>query len=70
MAGDYKQPFTRGLHLRAALCYQTARNTLPDGLEKLKAQKRIDEAGEIYGKEVVARALAPPAAVPKTVTMD
>lgn len=69
MADDYKQPFTRGLHLRAAVCYQTAKATLPDGLEKLKAQKRIDEAGEIYGKEIVARVLAP-GLVPAAVTMD
>lgn len=69
MADDYKQPFSRGLHLRAAQCYQTAHATLPDGLEKLKAHKRIDEVGEIYGKEIVARALAPPA-VPTSVTMD
>jgi hypothetical protein len=69
MAGDYKQPFTRGLHLRAALCYRSAQNTLPEGLEKLKAQKRIDEVTNIYGKEVVERALAP--AAPRTaVTMD
>jgi hypothetical protein len=58
MAGDYKQPFSRGLHLRAARYYQLAQNSLPDGLEKLKAQKRIEEAGDIYGKDVVARALA------------
>lgn len=69
MADDYKQPFTRGLHLRAAVCYQTAKATLPDGLEKLKAQKRIDEVGEIYGKEIVARVLAP-GVVPAAVTMD
>lgn len=59
MAGSYKQPFTRGLHLRAALCYQTAKDTLPDGLEKLKAQKRIDVVGEIYGKEVLEREFTP-----------
>jgi hypothetical protein len=46
------------LHLRAALCYQLALRSLPDGLEKLKAQKRIDEVGAIYGKDVVDRALA------------
>jgi hypothetical protein len=57
MADDYKQPFTRGLHLRAALCYQQAQNVLPDGLEKLKAQKRIDEVGEIYSKEELQRAI-------------
>jgi len=67
MAGEYKQPFMRGLHLRAVYCYRAAQNTLPEGLEKLKAQKRIDEAAEIYGKEALERALAPPAAA---VTMD
>ncbi|HEX5106723.1 MAG TPA: DUF1559 domain-containing protein [Pirellulaceae bacterium] len=60
MANDYKQPFSRGLHLRSALCYQTALDQLPDGLEKLKAQKRIDEVGEIYSPEEVARALNRP----------
>lgn len=58
MAEQAKPPHSRGLHLRAAFHYQSAANLLPDGLEKLKAQKRIDEAGEIYGKTEVARALA------------
>jgi hypothetical protein len=68
MAGEYKQPFSRGLHLRAALCYQTALNSLPEGLERLKAQKRIDEAGDIYGKDVVARALAAGGGTPVAVS--
>lgn len=68
MAGDYKQPFSRGLHLRAALCYQTALSSLPEGLERLKAQKRIDEAGDIYGKDVVTRALASGGGTPVAVS--
>ena len=57
--GDGQASETLGKYLCfAALCYQIALNSLPEGLERLKAQKRIDEAGDIYGKDVVSRALA------------
>jgi hypothetical protein len=32
---------------------------LAGGLEKLKAQRKIDEAAEIYGREEIDRVLAP-----------
>ena len=58
MAGERKQPQARGLHLRAVHHYQTAIVLLDGGLERLKAQKRIDEAGEQYGKDEVQKVLA------------
>ncbi len=57
MANDFKHPLTRNLHMRAAYCYQLAAAQLSGGLEKVKAQKRLDEAKQLYGEEEVTRAL-------------
>lgn len=53
MAKEHKQPHARGLQLRAVYLYQVAINQLPGGLEKVKAEQRIDEARGIYGEEEV-----------------
>jgi hypothetical protein len=55
MAEQLKQPQARGLHLRAAFHYHSAALLLEDGLEKIKAQRRIDEAIAIYGKDDLER---------------
>jgi len=51
-----KQPFKRGMQLRAARCYHLAIQNLASGLERVKAQKRLAEANALYGKEAVDRA--------------
>jgi hypothetical protein len=55
----FKQPQRRGLHLRAAYCYELVSANLAGSLEKLKAQRRIDEAVSLYGQSEVDRVLAP-----------
>jgi tetratricopeptide (TPR) repeat protein len=57
MADDFKHPLTRNLHLRAIHCYQQAAALLTGGLEKVKAQKRLEEAQQLYGAEEVTKAL-------------
>jgi hypothetical protein len=57
MADDFKQPQTRNLHLRATFCYQQAATQLAGGLEKVKAQKRLEEASQWYGAAEVTKAL-------------
>lgn len=67
MADDFKQPQTRNLHLRAIHCYQQAAAQLAGGLEKVKAQKRLEEASQWYGAAEVTKALqqmTPPTGVP------
>jgi hypothetical protein len=59
LADRFKQPQRRGLQLRAAYCYEMASAGLASGLEKIRAQKRIDEAAAIYGREEIDRVLAP-----------
>lgn len=51
-----KQPFKRGMQLRATRCYHLAIQNLASGLERVKAQKRLAEATTLYGKEAVDRA--------------
>ncbi len=51
-----KQPFKRGMQLRAARCYHLAIQNLASGLERVKAQKRLAEAAALYGKAAVDRA--------------
>jgi len=55
----FKQPQRRGLHLRAAWCYELVSASLAGSLEKIKAQRRIDEAVSLYGQAEVDRVLAP-----------
>jgi Protein of unknown function (DUF1559) len=59
LAGRFKQPQKRGLHLRAIYCYELVAPGLSSGLEKAKLQRRIDEAVTLYGREDVDRVLAP-----------
>jgi hypothetical protein len=47
----------KGLKLRAAYWYSQAARQLPDGLEKIKARKRLAEIVETYGKEDSERAI-------------
>ena len=48
----------RGLKLRAAYWYAQATKELPDGLDKIKARKRLAEIIEAYGKEETEKATA------------
>ncbi len=48
----------RGLKLRSAYWYAQAIDGLPDGLDKIKARKRLTEIIEAYGKEETERATA------------
>ncbi|MDX1948525.1 MAG: DUF1559 domain-containing protein [Pirellulaceae bacterium] len=57
MAEKAKQPFRRGLHLRAVYCYQVAADQMAGGLEKIRAQKKLDEAVVIYGRDDIQRTL-------------
>jgi hypothetical protein len=67
MADDFRHPQTRNLHMRAIHCYQQAATQLAGGFEKVKAQKRLEEAKQLYGAEAVTKALqqmAPQTGVP------
>lgn len=46
----------QGLKLRAAYWYAQAIKELPDGLDKIKARKRLTEIIDAYGKEVTEKA--------------
>ena len=46
----------QGLKMRAAYWYAQAAKELPDGLDKIKARKRLAEIVEAYGKEETERA--------------
>ena len=46
----------QGLKLRAAYWYAQATKELPDGLDKIKARKRLAEIIETYGKEEAEKA--------------
>jgi hypothetical protein len=59
LAASHKQPFQRGLHFRACQLYQAAISQLASGLDKLRAQKRVDEARSWYGHEEVLKAINP-----------
>lgn len=59
LAAKFKQPQRRGIHLRAAYCYELVSTGLAASLEKIKGQRRIDEAIALYGREEVERTLAP-----------
>jgi hypothetical protein len=59
LAGRFKPPQRRGLHLRAVYCYGQVGPKLASSLEKIKAQRRIDEAAGLYGREEIGRVLAP-----------
>lgn len=59
LADRLKLPQRRGLHLRAVHWYGFVVPKLGGGLEKLKVQRRIDEAAGIYGREEIDRVLAP-----------
>lgn len=48
----------RGLKLRAAYWYAQATSELPDGLDKIKARKRLAEIIKAYGKEETEKATA------------
>lgn len=48
----------QGLKLRAAYWYAQATKELPDGLDKIKARKRLAEIIDAYGKEETAKATA------------
>ena len=59
LASRFKPPQRRGLHLRAVYCYGLVGPKLANSLEKIKAQRRIDEAVGLYGREEIDRVLAP-----------
>jgi hypothetical protein len=59
LAAKFKQPERRGLHLRAVHCYGLVKAKLAAGLETTKAQRRIDEAAAMYGREEIDRILKP-----------
>ena len=46
----------KGLKLRAAYWYSQATRELPDGLDKIKARKRLTQVIEAYGQEETERA--------------
>ncbi len=48
----------QGLKLRAAYWYAQSTKELPDGLEKIKARKRLSEIIDAYGKEETEKATA------------
>ncbi|MCE9524680.1 MAG: DUF1559 domain-containing protein [Planctomycetales bacterium] len=48
----------QGLRMRAAYWYAQATKELPDGLEKIKARKRLVEIIDAYGKEETEKATA------------
>jgi hypothetical protein len=56
LAQELKQPFSRGLELRAAYYYQQAVGQM-EGLEKVKAQQRLQTIRQTRGVEEVDRAL-------------
>lgn len=58
LAGKKPDLEQRGLKLRAAYWYAQATNELPDGLEKIKARKRLAEIIEAYGQEETEKATA------------
>lgn len=53
----YKPPQKNHLQLRAAYCYGTALPLMNGGLEKIRVQKKLDEAEQYFGKETIARAI-------------
>lgn len=55
LAEEYKDPQKRGLELRAACWYQKAARDLPPGIAKIKAQKRVEEIVDRFGKEAVEK---------------
>ncbi len=59
LAAKFKQPQRRGVQLRAVYCYELVGASLANSLEKVKAQRRIEEAASLYGREEVDRILAP-----------
>jgi hypothetical protein len=59
LAAKMKQPQRRGIQLRAVYCYELAGASLANSLEKVKTQRRIEEAVSLYGREEVERILAP-----------
>ncbi|MCI0361282.1 MAG: DUF1559 domain-containing protein [Planctomycetaceae bacterium] len=59
LAGRFKQPQRRGLHLRAVYCYASVAPRLATSLDKVKVAKRLDEAIAIYGREEIDRVIAP-----------
>jgi hypothetical protein len=59
LASRAKSPSRLGLHMRAVHFYQMAVSQLTGSLEKIKAQKRIDEATAFYGRDEVELVIAP-----------
>jgi hypothetical protein len=59
LAAKFKHPQRRGLHLRAIYHYALVKAKMAPGLETVKAQRRIDEAAALYGREEIDRILAP-----------
>lgn len=57
LSESYKPPQKNHLQLRAAYCYGTALPLMNGGLEKIRVQKKLDEAEQYYGKETIARAI-------------
>jgi len=57
MADDFKQPQKRNLKLRAAFWYKIAAAQLSDGLEKVRAKRRVEDTEVTYGKFEVERAI-------------
>jgi hypothetical protein len=68
LASRFKQPQRRGLHLRAVHHYAAVRSQGGAGFESVKGQRRIEEAADLYGQEVIDGILAP--FQPKTIADD
>lgn len=65
LAQEFKQPQRRSLELRAAFHYAAAMPLLTDGVDLVKAEKRLAETSRIYGKEALAKAGGSTPTLPK-----
>jgi hypothetical protein len=55
---EKKASHEKALQLRAAYWYMQARQELPHGLHRVKAEMRVKETEDKYGKQEVAELLA------------
>ena len=59
LAGKFKLPEKRGLHLRAIYCYELGTPEAASSLQKVRQQKRLEEATTLYGAELINQILEP-----------
>ena len=65
LATEYQQPQRRGLQLRAVFYYVAAMSELTDGLELVKAEKRIEEVRRNYGTQALEKVVGAGGAIPR-----